>query len=50
MGIFRFFQGFIRSGKNNIGCHLQVKEATECPSTSVPTASIPGGIKTPWVV
>jgi len=50
MGIFRGFQGFKRSGKNIIGCHLQVKEAAECPPTFVPTALIPGGIKTPWVV
>jgi hypothetical protein len=27
MGIFVFFQGFIKSGKNIFGCHLAVKEA-----------------------
>jgi hypothetical protein len=50
MGIFMFFQGFIKSGKNIFGCHLQVKQAAEFPSTSLPTASIPGGIETPWAV
>jgi hypothetical protein len=47
MGNFMFFQGFVKSGKNICGCHLQVKQAAEFLSTSLPTASFLGGIDTP---